>query len=177
MKTGTQVLREALLNRMRKLNLGRMAQDIGVSLVALEAFATGKANLTPDILVKLAPQLFPNAIWDPEIDRLRPENQQPPSSYVLPPTYVPEPRPPYPFVQGPGPQLANSPTPQPSALTTRARADRQDQRGAEGVSLAKAPRRPRSSAPGGSSRQACADWKSAFRGRPDAAGRVSKRRL
>ena len=57
-ETGTDLPPAALLARMKKYNLGRAARDLEVTVVALESFATGKASLTPDILARLAPELF-----------------------------------------------------------------------------------------------------------------------
>ena len=49
-ESGTDVIRRALSSRNRKLNLAIMCRDIGVPSLAVEAFASGNAKLTPEIL-------------------------------------------------------------------------------------------------------------------------------
>src|SRR6266436_4057618 len=65
-RTGTDVLRQALSVRNRKINIAAMARDLGIANAALDAFAFGQAGLPPETLKALATHLFG------EIDMLRP---------------------------------------------------------------------------------------------------------
>ena len=88
-KTGTDRVREATRSRLRKASY--LARDMGVSNDTLHAFAEGKANLSPEIISKLAEHLFPNAVFDHKIDRLRSANKAPALSFVAPDPYIHEP--------------------------------------------------------------------------------------
>ena len=76
--TGTDVLKAALFARNAKINLLGVAKDTGVAVTTLEDFLVGKAVLTAEALDTLARYLFPGAVYDSTIDRLRPALQAPP---------------------------------------------------------------------------------------------------
>ncbi len=57
-RTGTDVLRQALSVRNRKINIAAMARDLGIANAALDAFAFGQAGLPPETLKALATHLF-----------------------------------------------------------------------------------------------------------------------
>ena len=79
MTTATDLLRKAVLRRSKSHNIAHMARELGVSNEALYGFAIGQSNLQPDVLRTLTVEIFHgHAVFDPEIDRLRPAIKQDP---------------------------------------------------------------------------------------------------
>jgi hypothetical protein len=56
--TGTQILRDALRARALKSHLGTLARDLNIGVEALEGFARSGTALAPDIMTRLAQDLF-----------------------------------------------------------------------------------------------------------------------
>jgi DNA-binding phage protein len=94
--TGTDVIRQMLRVRNKKMNLASLARDVGISSDTLLAFTDGKRSLPIPVLQGLT-KVFWNeyAVYDPEVDRLRPARREPakpqgvmPSLTIPLPTYT-----------------------------------------------------------------------------------------
>jgi hypothetical protein len=84
--TGTEILRRAVRARNVKMNLSRLAGEIGIATDTLEQFATGKVTLLPATLNDLAREIFAgNAVYDETIDRLRSAIKHEPKSLGIKP--------------------------------------------------------------------------------------------
>ena len=76
--TGTDVIREMLRVRNKRTNLAILARDLGISSDTLHAFIDGKRSLPIPVLQGLTKELWNgHAVYDPEVDRLRPALQEP----------------------------------------------------------------------------------------------------
>ena len=76
--TGTDAIRQMLRVRNKKINLASLARDVGISSDALQAFIDGKRSLPIPVLQGLTKVLWNgDAVYDPEVDRLRPARQEP----------------------------------------------------------------------------------------------------
>ena len=115
--TGTDRIRDALRVRNRKINLTPIARELGVNNATLEAFITGSAKLSPDLLKALTKELFPMSEFVPELDVLRPALQEPARLLGVPPQLsIPLPR----YAPGPG----QGPRPVTDAAAKQPRLDR-----------------------------------------------------
>ena len=56
--TGLTVLRDALRARQRKSHLGTLARDLNIGVEVLENFARSGTGLSPDVMTRLAQDLF-----------------------------------------------------------------------------------------------------------------------
>jgi hypothetical protein len=83
--TRTDVIRETLRNRNRKLNLGIYARSVGVGIDLLEAFIDGRRTLPAAVLHTLAKGLWPHAEFDPQLDVLRSALKAPAKPLGVPP--------------------------------------------------------------------------------------------
>jgi hypothetical protein len=80
-----------LAARNKKINIGGLARDLGLTGAALEAFAYGHSGLAPEVLEALAKVLFHgNAAYDPAIDRLRPVEREEPRPLGIKPPLITE---------------------------------------------------------------------------------------
>ena len=75
--TGTDVIRQMLRVLNKKMNLAILARDLGISSDALQAFIDGQRSLPIPVLQGLTKKLWGHAVYDPELDRLRPARQEP----------------------------------------------------------------------------------------------------
>lgn len=118
--TGTDLVREALRGRNKKLNLAVMAKDLSISNERLDAFANGKLTLDAATMQAVVKVLWNDHVaYDIERDVLTPANKAPPTSLgVSPAPYVAKDQPKLPA----GPHMGPRPVvPQPAkAKTTRA---------------------------------------------------------
>ena len=91
--TGTDAIRQMLRVRNKKINLAILARDLGISSDALQAFIDGKRSLPIPVLQGLTKVLWNgHAVYDPEVDRLRPARQEPAKPLgVLPSLTIPLP--------------------------------------------------------------------------------------
>ena len=90
-KTGTDAIRQALVARSTKVNIGGLARELGLSVAALEAFMYGRSGLAPEVLDALTKVLFDGrATYDPSIDRLRPAKREEPRPLGVPPPPITE---------------------------------------------------------------------------------------
>ena len=90
-KTGTDAIRQALVARSTKVNIGGLARELGLSVAALEAFMYGRSGLGPEVLDALTKVLFDGrATYDPSIDRLRPAECEEPRPLGVPPPPITE---------------------------------------------------------------------------------------
>ena len=91
--TGTDAIRQMLRVRIKKMNLAILARDLGISSDALQAFIDGKRSLPIPVLQELTKILWNgDAVYDPEVDRLRPARQEPAKPLgVLPSLTIPLP--------------------------------------------------------------------------------------
>jgi hypothetical protein len=72
-QSGKEIIRLAMAARNRRLNLGRIARDVGVPSTTLEAFITGSASLTPEVLNKLADWIWGGTMkYAADVDRIQP---------------------------------------------------------------------------------------------------------
>ena len=81
--TGTAALRARVLSRLKRAHLGRTAEDLSISLQALESFAHG-GDLPEADIHKLVGEFYMNAKWDPAIDRLIDTMPPPPKAGIIP---------------------------------------------------------------------------------------------
>src|SRR6476620_2595136 len=103
--TVTDAIRQRLRVRIKKMNLAILSRDLGISSDALQAFIDGKRSLPIPVLQGLTKVLWNgHAVYDPEVDRLRPARQEPAKPLgVMPSLTLPLPT----FTAGPaqgGPQ-------------------------------------------------------------------------
>jgi hypothetical protein len=92
MTSGTDVIRQAVAARMKKLNTANWAREMKVASSTLDDFAAGKAQLPPDILNSLAKYIFGAAVsFDAQADLLRRAAPQVSPLGCHPPRYVPPP--------------------------------------------------------------------------------------
>ena len=112
--TGTDLIREALHIRNRKMNLVAHARNVGVGIDLLEGFIDGRRTLPDAVLRALAKELWPHTEFVPELDVLRPAMQEPAKPLGVPPQLsIPLPRyPAGPAQIGPQPETP-APAPQP----------------------------------------------------------------
>ena len=91
--TGTDAIRQMLRVRNKKMNLAILARDLGISSDTLHAFIDGKRSLPIPVLQDLTKVLWNgDAVYDPEVDRLRPARQEPAKPLgVLPSLTIPLP--------------------------------------------------------------------------------------
>ena len=76
--TGTDAIRQMLRVRNKKINLASLARDLGISSDMLDTFIDGKRSLPIPVLQDLTKVLWNgHAVYDPEVDRLRPARQEP----------------------------------------------------------------------------------------------------
>ena len=76
--TGTDVIREMLRVRNKRTNFAILARDLGLSSNTLDAFIDAKRSLPIPVLQGLTKELWNgHAVYDPEVDRLRPALQEP----------------------------------------------------------------------------------------------------
>jgi hypothetical protein len=69
--TGTEVLRQAMAGRNKKLNLANWARDLGIANETLHSFIAGSDNLSAEVKTELARRLFgDSASFNAETDRL-----------------------------------------------------------------------------------------------------------
>jgi hypothetical protein len=88
--TGTDVLRNTLVARNKKINLGGLARDLGLPSSVLDDFIAGRCDLAPQVKQALTARLFDHAEFDPTLDRLRPANRAAPKALgVAPPPFAP----------------------------------------------------------------------------------------
>jgi hypothetical protein len=59
------------------MNLAILARDLGISSDMLDTFIDGKRSLPIPVLQELTKKLWGHAVYDPEVDRLRPARQEP----------------------------------------------------------------------------------------------------
>jgi hypothetical protein len=87
--TGIDVIKQALRQRAHHGYLALLARDLGLGIVALQDFAyDGSARLAPAALAALTAALWDGrVVYDPDIDLLRPTNNNPPEPLgIRPPT-------------------------------------------------------------------------------------------
>ena len=90
-RTGTDVIRQALAALNKKFNIAALARDLNLSAGALEAFAYGHASLAPEALKALAVHLFNgHAEYDPAIDMLRAAKREKPRPLGIGPPRITE---------------------------------------------------------------------------------------
>jgi hypothetical protein len=87
--TGTDLVREALRGRNRKLNLAGLARSLGLPADRLENFAEGKVTLPAETMQAIVKALWgEHTEFDAEADALRPSNRTPPTPLgVHPPKF------------------------------------------------------------------------------------------
>jgi hypothetical protein len=91
-QTGTDRLRAGIAARVANLAYARLARDLGVAAETLLAFGQGRINLPPEVLVRLAEELWDKVTYDVELDLLRPaERTEARPLGVTAPPYVPAP--------------------------------------------------------------------------------------
>src|SRR6478736_1447302 len=94
--TGTDAIRQKLRVLNKKINLASLARDLGISSDMLDTFIDGQRSLPIPVLQGLTKVLWNgHAVYDPEVDRLRPARQEPakpqgvmPSLTIPLPTYT-----------------------------------------------------------------------------------------
>ena len=91
--TGTDAIRQMLRVRNKRINLASLARELGISSDTLHAFIDGKRSLPIPVLQDLTKKLWNgHAVYDPEVDRLRPARQEPAKPLgVLPSLTIPLP--------------------------------------------------------------------------------------
>ena len=91
--TGTDAIRQMLRVRNKRMNLASLARELGISSDMLDAFIDGKRSLPIPVLQDLTKKLWNgHAVYDPEVDRLRPARQEPAKPLgVLPSLTIPLP--------------------------------------------------------------------------------------
>ena len=83
--TGTQAIRARVLARKKRAHLARTAEDLGLSLQALEAFADGADNMPVAALEKLASEFYNGGVkYDAASDRLVDLNVASPWTPLIP---------------------------------------------------------------------------------------------
>jgi hypothetical protein len=74
--TGTDLVREALRGRNRKLNLAVMARNLNMSSERLDAFSEGRLALPPDIINAIVKELWNgHVVFDADADALTSANK------------------------------------------------------------------------------------------------------
>jgi hypothetical protein len=117
--TGTDLIRQALNVRARKLNTANLARELGIPSSTLDAFIEGKGSLPVETLKALCVDLFHGAAeFDAELDRLRSTNKQVPKAIHPPPPIhelmeLPK------FKGGPGESSFRSVKPEPPVTKTK----------------------------------------------------------
>ena len=91
--TGTDAIRQKLRVLNKKMNLAILARDLGISSDMLDTFIDGQRSLPIPVLQGLTKVLWNgHAVYDPEVDRLRPARQEPAKPLgVLPSLTIPLP--------------------------------------------------------------------------------------
>ena len=75
--TGTDLIRQMLRARNKRTNFAILARDLGISSDTLHAFIDAKRSLPIPVLQGLTKELWNgHAVYDPEVDRLRPDCAQ-----------------------------------------------------------------------------------------------------
>lgn len=94
--TGTDAIRRAVALRVKRMDYGRVAREVGIANETLVAFAEGRVQLSNERLCKLATELWQHTEFDPEQNLLRSTNRTPPQPMGIPPApYDPEQHPSY----------------------------------------------------------------------------------
>lgn len=94
MTTGTDVIRQAINVRNKKVNLAGFATEVGISPSQLSDFMAGRSVPSATILCAMAKWLWPNAEFDPERNLLVSGANRAPSQTMTsdyPPPVVPDP--------------------------------------------------------------------------------------
>jgi hypothetical protein len=106
--TGTDLVRQALRGRNKKVNLATTARDLGISSDRLDAFVEGRVTLSPETMQALVDLIWHGHIaLDIEHDMLKPANKAPPVSLGIAPAPFDPRTSPYAYKPGPpalGPQ-------------------------------------------------------------------------
>jgi hypothetical protein len=76
--TGTDVIRQKLRVRNKRMNLASLARELGITLDTLLGLADGKRSLPIPVLQDLTKKLWNgDTVYDAEVDRLRPARREP----------------------------------------------------------------------------------------------------
>jgi hypothetical protein len=84
--SGADVLKRTLATRNKKINISRIARDVGLPVEALEAwlFNSAQARLAPEYMKKLAAVLYHGAGYDEVTDKLVPARKTEPTPLCAP---------------------------------------------------------------------------------------------
>jgi hypothetical protein len=109
-KSGSDVLRAATRARNKGAAFALLARDLDIGIAALDAFARGEGTLPDAIMSALAKHIFgDNVTFDAARNLLVRAKRVPIPAGLLPPRYVPPPRP----VSAPSPPPIRSDKPPP----------------------------------------------------------------